>query len=193
MNVVNNHNNRCWFAPCVVKCDLVVGIERESNRIECEAQSNIRLFLLIGEHVVGDNILIDGVNGRCVCVCVKAPKIACKLWSAARDRVCAKRQISDGSFGDGHRLIDILSQPAETLAVSLSLQHGAHEQLQWTAGQLISRHFTLQYEHLFNVYSTLPLFHQLNSPFRWSSGTGRRSCATHPRWLLPSCRSCCQE
>lgn len=32
-------------------------------------------------------------------------------------------------------LIDVLGQPAEAFAVSLSLENGAHEELQWTAGE----------------------------------------------------------
>lgn len=41
-------------------------------------------------------------------------------------------------------LIDILRQPTETLAVALSLQHGAHEQFQRTAGQIGACNFALQ-------------------------------------------------
>lgn len=53
-------------------------------------------------------------------------------------------------------LINVLGQPAETLAVSLSLQHGAHKQLQRTAGQFVSGNLALRVRQI-NIIISMSL------------------------------------
>ena len=47
---------------------------------------------------------------------------------------------------DDPALVDVVSNPSEAFAITLSLQHRTHEQLQRAARQLIPRYFVLQGE-----------------------------------------------